>query len=108
LVCRVPGALAALLVDRDGVRLARSQGEVSVLEAGVDRFLKLLRRSLDAAERLDHGPAREVMLEAEQRTLALFPLRHGCCLLLLLRPAASSGHALFEARKAVTALNRVL
>ena len=108
LVCRVPGVLAALLLDGHGVRLAQSQGDSSVLEAGTDRFMTLLRRFQDAALRLQHGPVREVVIEAERRTLALIPLRHGCCLMLLMRPGGPVGQALFEARKATGALNRVL
>ncbi len=108
LVCRAPGTLAALLIDGDGVPLARSHNDPSGLEAVADRCLALLRRSREAGARLEHGPAREILLEAEQRTLALLPLRHGGCLLLLLRPGAPVGHALFEARKAVTAIDRVL
>ncbi len=108
LVCRAPGALAALLMDGDGVPLARSHGHPSGLEAAAERCLALLRRSREAAQRLEHGPLREILIEAEQRTLAILPLRHGGCLLLLLRPGAPVGHALFEARKAVTAIDRVL
>ncbi len=108
LVCRAPGALAALLTDGDGVRLAQSHGDLAGLEAAADRCLTLLRRSLEVGVRLEHGPLREVLLEAEQQTLALLPLRHGCCLMLLMRPGAPAGHALFEARKAAATLNRVL
>ncbi len=108
LVCRVPGAVAALLLDPNGVPLARSHGDTSGLEAPADRLLGFLRRTLEVAERLDQGPVGDVLLEAERRTLALIPLRHGCCLLLLVRPAAPPGHVLFEARRAAAALTRVL
>ncbi len=108
LVCRVPGAVAAVLVDRDGAPLARSHGTLSDLEAAADRLQALLGRLTGAAERLDQGPLREVLLEAERRTLALLPLRRGCSLLVLLRDTASPGQALFEARRAAAALNRVL
>jgi predicted regulator of Ras-like GTPase activity (Roadblock/LC7/MglB family) len=108
LVCRVPGALAALLVDRHGVPLARSHGDTSGLEAPANRLVALLRRTLEAAERLDQGPVGDVLLEAERRALALVPLRDGCCLLLLVQPAAPPGHVLFEARRAAAALTRVL
>jgi predicted regulator of Ras-like GTPase activity (Roadblock/LC7/MglB family) len=108
LVCRVPGAVAALLLDPNGVPLARSHGDTSALESPADRLLTFLRRTLEVAERLDEGAVGDVLFEAERRTLALVPLRHGCCLLLLVQPAAPPGHVLFEARRAAAALTRVL
>ncbi len=108
LVCRVPGALAALLLSCDGFPLARSHGDTSALEAQADRCLALLRGMREAAERLDQGPVETVLFEAERRTLALVPLRDGGCLSLLLQPAAPPGQALFEARRAAAALDRVL
>ncbi len=108
LVCRVPGALAALLVDPHGAPLARSHGALSDLEAAAGQLQALLGRLTTAAEHLDQGPLREVLLEAERRTLALLPLRRGCSLLLLLRETAPPGQALFEARRASAALNRAL
>ncbi len=108
LVCRVPGALAALLLGGDGALLARSHGEAADLAARADRLRGLLRLTQDAAAQVDHGPVREVFLEAERRSLALMPLRSGCSLVLLLRSAATPGQALFEARRAAATLNRIL
>ena len=104
----MPGALAALLLDQGGAPIARSHGDLSALEAAADRLQALLRRLMESAERLEQGPLGEVLLEAERRNLALLPLRRGCSLLLLLRSTASAGQALFEARRAAAALNRVL
>ncbi len=108
LVCRVPGATAALLVDREGAPLARSHGKASDVEAAAGRVQALLRRLGQTAGRLGQGPLSEVLLEGERGTLALLRLRRDYSLLVLLGPTASPGQALFEARRAAAALNRVL
>ena len=107
LVGRVAGARSAILVDQDGVLIARaSRGPGVDLEAAGAGLL--LRETLAAAERLSQGMVGEVLLEAERGTLAMIPLKNACCLCLLLGPDAVQGRGLFEARRAAFALDQSL
>jgi|GEM_PF-1046329 len=109
LVSRVAGARGAILVDRDGVPIARaSRGPGVDLEAAGAGAGLLLRETLAAAERLGQGMVGEVLLEAERGTVAMIPLKNACCLCLLLGPDAALGRGLFEARRAAFALDQSL
>ncbi|MBI2114999.1 MAG: roadblock/LC7 domain-containing protein [candidate division NC10 bacterium] len=109
LLNRVAGARGAILVDQDGVLIARaSRGPAVDLDAAGAGAGLLLRETLAAAGHLGHGTVGEVLLEAERGTLAVIPLKNTCCLCLLLGPDAVLGRGLFEARRAAFALDQSL
>lgn len=96
---RVAGLQVALYLDRHGSLVSHAGGgglaEAQRLAVACQR---LARETAAAADRLGHGPAAQIVLEAERATLALLPAGEGC-LCLLLGEAALVGQALFEARR---------
>lgn len=109
LLQRIAGLRAVILLDPEGIPIARaSRGAGLDLDAAGAGAGIFLREALVAAERLGQGAVGEVLLEAERLTVAMIPLRNACSLCVLLDPKAVLGRSLFEARKAVYALDQSL
>lgn len=105
LVERVAGSRAAVLADPDGIAVATAVREAE-LEADVvaARYAVVLRDLRGALERLGHGEPSQVLLELQEATVAILPLKERFALYLILGPKQDVGRGLFEARKAATAL----
>jgi len=109
LVRSAPESRAAMVLDADGAALVQATSGLPLpAEAISVRCQVLLQETLGVAERLDQGPVADVLLEADRGTLAMIPLRNGCCLCLVLQSGAPTGRGLFAARRAAACLNDLL
>lgn len=109
LLGRVAGSRGAILLDQDGLPIVQvSQDPGLDLERVGAMSRELLRETLAAAGRIGQGRIAEVLLEAEQATLAVIPLKDARSLCLLLAPDAALGRGLFEARRTAFALDQAL
>ncbi len=103
---RISGVRAALLLDRDGLLIAHAtQDAGQEMESAAAGAGLLFRDTWTAAGRLGQGEIGEILLEGERMHVAMIPLKSACRLCLVLSPDAVLGRALFEARRAASALD---
>jgi predicted regulator of Ras-like GTPase activity (Roadblock/LC7/MglB family) len=109
LIKMVEGGMAGILVSSDGesIEFISDRKEPDMEWIGA-RFGVVVRDILSAVKRLDQGMVRSMVVELDQGSLVVTPLRDLFFLMLLVRPEGNLGQALFQSKIAASALEKEL
>ncbi len=98
LVVACPGARGAAIVDPDGIPLAFAPEEDPALEILGAELSSILRDIEQAGRELEHGPLRQLSVNAESATVVVTTTGGGYFIILVLSPDGVAGKARFLSR----------